>query len=65
VDDPFLPPEVLEDVETIARANPALEVEFTQRGGHVGFVGGRNPFSPVYYLEQRAGDFLARQLGKA
>lgn len=62
VDDPFLPPDVLADVREVAAANPALQLEFTPHGGHVGFVGGRNPFKPVYYLEQRAGDFLSRQL---
>jgi len=62
VDDPFLPGQVLDDVRRIAKDNPALELEFTPGGGHVGFVGGRNPFMPLYYLEYRAGDFLARQL---
>jgi predicted alpha/beta-fold hydrolase len=62
VDDPFLPAQVLHEVRTLAERNPALHVEFTSNGGHVGFVAGRNPFRPVYYLEQRAGDFLARQL---
>ncbi|MEO8575081.1 MAG: hydrolase [Gemmatimonadales bacterium] len=62
VDDPFLPGQVLDDVRGIAGRNPALELEFTARGGHVGFVGGRSPLEPVYYLEKRAGDFLASQL---
>lgn len=65
VDDPFLPGQVLDDVRRIAERNPALELEFTPRGGHVGFVGGQNPLSPVYYLEHRAGDFLARRLHAA
>lgn len=59
IDDPFLPPAVLEDVREIAKTNTSLHVEFTARGGHVGFVGGRNPFRPSYYAEQRACDFLA------
>ena len=63
VDDPFLPEQVLEDVRDIAENNPALELEFTPGGGHTGFVGGRNPLEPVYYLEKRAGSFLASQLG--
>lgn len=62
VDDPFLPEQVLDDVRDLAAVNPALELELTPGGGHVGFVGGRNPFEPAYYLEGRAGDFLARQL---
>jgi predicted alpha/beta-fold hydrolase len=60
-DDPFLPREVLADVAAIAGQNPCLTLEFTERGGHVGFVGGR-PWRPIYYAERRAGDFLAEQL---
>lgn len=59
VDDPFLPPEVLDHVRTIAASNPSLITDFPLRGGHAGFVSGRNPFRPVYYLERRVGEFLA------
>lgn len=62
VDDPFLPLPVLEDVRSIAKSNSHLELEFTTGGGHVGFVGGRLPWKPLYYLERRTGDFLAHQL---
>jgi predicted alpha/beta-fold hydrolase len=65
VDDPFLPRQVLDEVRAIAHGNPALELEFPQHGGHVGFVGGRNPFRPNYYMERRAGDFLARQIAES
>jgi predicted alpha/beta-fold hydrolase len=61
-DDPFLPEEVLSEIRNIARINTALEVEFTSRGGHVGFVAGRTPFNPFYYLEQRVADFLAARV---
>lgn len=61
VDDPFLPPDVLDDVRSVARDNPCLEVEFVRRGGHVGFISGRIPWRPVYYAEWRVADFLARQ----
>lgn len=61
VDDPFLPSEVLEEVRVAVAGNPHVDIEFTSRGGHVGFVGG-TPTAPSYYIEQRAGDFLARQL---
>ena len=62
VDDPFLPSQVLDDVRDIAKSNSCLHVEFTQSGGHVGFVGGSNPFRPSYYMETRVGDFLADRL---
>jgi predicted alpha/beta-fold hydrolase len=64
VDDPFLPPEVLEDVRAIARHNPALALEFVRRGGHVGFISGRLPWRPLYYAEWRVADFLASQFAK-
>jgi hypothetical protein len=62
VDDPFLPADVLEDVRVRARANPKLTLEFTRRGGHVGFVAGSLPFRPSYYAEWRACEFLAATL---
>jgi uncharacterized protein len=62
VDDPFLPPTVLEDVRASAADNSALEVEFHARGGHVGFVGGTVPWRPDYYAERRALAFLAARL---
>ena len=58
-DDPFLPPEVLDEVATKARRNSCLDLEFHQRGGHVGFVAGQNPLRPLYYAEWRVADFLA------
>jgi len=62
VDDPFLPAAVLDDVRAVANANPALHVEFVERGGHVGFVSGILPWRPVYYAEQRVSSFLASLL---
>ena len=61
IDDPFLPPDVLDDVRAIARENLALHIEFVPRGGHVGFTAGRWPWRPWYYGEWRAADFLARR----
>jgi len=57
-DDPFLPAAVLEEVRAIARTVPALELEFVERGGHVGFVSGGRPWRPVYYGEWRLVEFL-------
>ena len=61
-DDPFLPEEVLGEVESMARDIPALQVEFVDRGGHVGFIGGRVPWRPLYYAERRLGEFFAQRL---
>lgn len=63
-DDPFHTNEVLRDVEEIAGANPNIHVEFHQRGGHVGFVGG-TPWRPAYYVESRVESFLASHLGSS
>jgi predicted alpha/beta-fold hydrolase len=65
LDDPFLPPEVLDEVRSIARHNSALKVEFVQRGGHVGFISGRVPWKPVYYAEWRVADFLAKRFAES
>jgi uncharacterized protein len=59
-DDPFLPPDVLDNVALVARSNPHIAVEFTAKGGHVGFVSGRFPTRPHYYSEERVIEFLAR-----
>lgn len=58
-DDPFLPRDILEKVSVEARKNPALHIDFHQRGGHVGFISGRFPWSARYYAEQRILDFFA------
>lgn len=62
IDDPFLPPDVLDRVRVIASGNPALSIEFVARGGHVGFISGRLPWRPFYYAEWRVAEFLAEQL---
>lgn len=62
VDDPFLPPDVLERVRAIAQDNPALRVEFVERGGHAGFISGHVPWRPLYYAEWRVASFLAQRV---
>lgn len=58
IDDPFLPSEVLTRVKRVSERNPALTLEFTAQGGHVGFVGGKVPWKPFYYAEQRVFRFF-------
>jgi predicted alpha/beta-fold hydrolase len=62
-DDPFLPREVLRRIEAAAENNPALSTDFVERGGHVGFVCGRNPMRPIYYAEERVCSFLVDASG--
>lgn len=60
-DDPFHPPEVLDDVREIARRNPALHPEFVRVGGHVGFVEGALPWRTGSYSERRPIEFGEQQ----
>lgn len=62
IDDPFLPSEILDEVRRVAETNPRLTLEFTPRGGHVGFVSGRLPWRPSYYAEWRVCEFLSQTL---
>lgn len=53
VNDPFLPPAVLDRARAEAQSNPNLTVEFVNQGGHVGFVEGWAPWRAEYYAERR------------
>ena len=59
-DDPFLPQFVLERVGKVALDNPFLNTEFSQSGGHVGWVDGRL-WAQGYYMERRVVSWLAEQ----
>jgi len=59
-DDPFLPREVLDRVR--AEASPAIELAITKCGGHVGFIGGRAPWSCVYWAEELVVDWLTANI---
>ena len=64
LDDPFLPREVLSEVEKVGDQNPSLVVEQPAHGGHVGFVTGYLPWRASYYAERRVGAFLAHAITK-
>jgi uncharacterized protein len=55
-DDPFLPREAL----ARARATASLAIDFrvTPRGGHIGWVSGRVPWLPVYWVEDLTVEWL-------
>lgn len=59
IDDPFMSCEVIPH-ESELSASTQLEV--TPGGGHVGFVAGKAPAKPVYWLEQRIPAFLQARL---
>ena len=58
-DDPFMTPQV---IPTAAELSPAVRLEITAGGGHVGFVSGAVPGFPRYWLEQRIPAFLIERL---
>jgi hypothetical protein len=62
-DDPFLPVTVLDQVSVIADENRCLVTEFTEHGGHVGFVEG-SPWRPSYYAERRIVEFLSANVDR-
>jgi predicted alpha/beta-fold hydrolase len=55
LDDPFMTSKVLPHSNELS---PNVHLEITKGGGHVGFVMGKNPFRPVYWLERRILAFL-------
>ncbi len=55
-DDPFLPRAVLERAQAVA--SPAVKFVITKRGGHVGFISGRTPWSSVYWAEELVVEWL-------
>jgi predicted alpha/beta-fold hydrolase len=57
-DDPFVPPEVLAAAERISTFNHVVSREFTDRGGHVGWVEGKL-WPSIYYMEARVTEFLS------
>ena len=59
LDDPFLPSWAVP--MAAAQANSNIDCRFTDRGGHVGFVEGP-PWSPTFWAEQTAAEFLAEKL---
>ncbi|MDQ2695253.1 MAG: hydrolase [Pseudomonadota bacterium] len=60
LDDPFMLPAVVPDA---AGLSPWVTLELSRHGGHVGFVAGRLPWRPRYWLEERIPAFLAGPLG--
>jgi hypothetical protein len=54
-DDPFIPVDAIPDDSDLS---PAVTLELSRYGGHVGFVAGSSPASPRYWLEQRIVEHL-------
>tara|TARA_R110000868_G_scaffold78286_6_gene223638 strand:- start:719 stop:1687 length:969 start_codon:yes stop_codon:yes gene_type:complete len=58
-DDPFMTEDVIPTPEELSSF---VQLETTDAGGHVGFVSGRFPWRPVYWLEERAPLFFQQYL---
>jgi predicted alpha/beta-fold hydrolase len=61
-DDPFMTPDVVPETHELASC---VTLEAYPRGGHVGFVGGKWPWRPRYYLEERVPEFLRDHLRRS
>jgi len=59
VDDPFM---TARAIPANNELSPSVHFELSPRGGHVGFISGRWPWRPQYWLEQRIPDYLAQYL---
>lgn len=57
-DDPFVPPDVMSQAESLAGANRSIELDFTARGGHVGWIEGTG-WPGIYYMESRIIEYLS------
>ncbi|HUP91193.1 MAG TPA: hydrolase [Solimonas sp.] len=55
MDDPFMAPSIVPDESALA---PAVTLELSKRGGHVGFVAAGRFGQPVPWLERRIPEFL-------
>lgn len=62
-DDPFLPPEVLAVVQS--RASASVDFRTTPNGGHVGFIGGKAPWSCEYWAEELVVQWLLEKASAA
>jgi len=57
--DPFMTPAVIPRPDELSSS---IQMIVTDDGGHVGFVSGRWPWRPVYWLEHRIVEYLAATL---
>lgn len=58
-DDPFMSADVIPELNEVS---PQVQLEVTENGGHVGFVAGKYPWAPRYWLEERVPAFLSEYM---
>ncbi len=61
-DDPFMTPQAIPATEELS---DSTRMELSRHGGHLGFVGGRYPWRPDYWLDKRVPEFLRAVLDAA
>lgn len=54
-DDPFMSEDVIPEPHELSKC---VQLEITETGGHVGFVTGKYPWKPKYWLEERVPEFF-------
>lgn len=59
LDDPFMTVDVLPREDELSES---VTLELSKKGGHVGFIAGTRPGTPIYWLDQRIPDYIAEQL---
>jgi predicted alpha/beta-fold hydrolase len=59
LDDPFMTEDVVPQAHELP---PGVTLELSRHGGHVGFVAGRWPWRPRYWLDERIPAYLAAHL---
>ena len=62
LDDPFMTPAAIPAEDLLA---DSVQIEVSEIGGHVGFVGGSLPWHPEYYLPSRILSFLQSKMGES
>jgi predicted alpha/beta-fold hydrolase len=60
LDDPFMTPAAVPAENTLP---PAVQLELSNAGGHVGFIDGGLPWRPTFYLPARITTFLDSRIG--
>ncbi|MEN8761090.1 MAG: hydrolase [Thiogranum sp.] len=54
-DDPFMTPDAVPEEDELG---PGVQLELSESGGHVGFVGGIFPWNPRYWIDERICDYF-------
>jgi hypothetical protein len=60
-DDPMLSTEAVPSIDDVSEH---VTLAVSKQGGHVGFIAGRNPLKPVFWLEKAVPNFFQQQLQK-